>query len=229
MNIIIFLALLFGLVHSGMVTLRPKAEKFIPPRLYRIFFVIVSFAFATPWLVYLVNHRYDGLILFNLQKSVYVKLLVAFIASLAFLFLYPGTFRFLEIVPIRKPTQRFYDSGIMRITRHPQLIGMSLWCLAHFIWIGSTFILATSAGLIGYHLFSAWLGDRRRLALFGKEYQKLIDQTSIIPFKAILEGKQKFKPKEFLDKAYFGIIIFICTVYYLHPAIYESFAKWQLF
>lgn len=226
--VIVLFALLFALAHSGMAALRPKAEKFIPPRLYRILFVIVSFAIATPWLVYLVNHRYDGLILFNLQKSLWVHVLVFLISSLAFFFLYPGTFRFSEIVTINKPTQRFYTNGIIRITRHPQLIGMSLWCLGHFVWIGTTFMIATSIGLIGYHAFAAWHGDRRRLALFGQEYQKLINKTSIIPFKAIFEGKQEFKPKEFLDKAYFWIIVFIATVYYLHPAIYESFPKWKI-
>ena len=36
----------------------------------------------------------------------------------------------------------------MRITRHPQSFGQALWCLAHTLWIGSTFMVATT----GKHL-----------------------------------------------------------------------------
>lgn len=32
----------------------------------------------------------------------------------------------------------------MRITRHPQSFGQALWCLAHTLWIGSTFMVATT-------------------------------------------------------------------------------------
>jgi uncharacterized membrane protein len=224
--IVILFAVLFGVAHSGMAALRPKLEEKIPPRIYRVLFVIVSFAVATPWLVYLVNHRYDGIILFDLKNSGFVHALVFIIGSIAFLFLYPGTFRFSEIVTLNKPTQRLYNTGIIRITRHPQLTGMSLWCLSHFLWVGSSFMLATSVGLIGYHLFAAWHGDRRRLKLFGTQYKEIMHQTSILPFKAVIEGKQKIVWREFYDKAYFWIIIFITTVYYLHPAIYRSFPKW---
>ncbi|MDJ0626490.1 MAG: NnrU family protein [Candidatus Caenarcaniphilales bacterium] len=226
--IIVLFAVIFAFAHSGMAAIRPSAEKYIPPRIYRVLFVIVSFLVATPWLVYLVNHRYDGIILFNFQNSEIIHLIVLILASLAFFFLYPGTFRFSEIVTINKPTQRFYTKGIMRITRHPQLTGMSLWCLSHFLWVGSTFMIATSFGLIGYHLFAAWHSDHRRLKLFGQDYQNLIDQTSIFPFKAIFQGKQSLPISEFVDKAYFWVIVFISTVYYFHPWIYENFPKWNI-
>ncbi len=227
--IIILFAILFGIAHSGMAAIRPKAEQYIPPRIYRILFVIVSFLISIPWLVYLVNHRYDGIRLFNFQSYPIIHALVFVIATIAFFFLYPGTFRFSEIVTLNRPTQRFYTTGIMRITRHPQLTGMSLWCLSHFLWVGSSFMIATAIGLIGYHLFAAWHCDQRRLKLFGEEYQNLMNTTSFIPFKAIIEGKQVFVFKEFIDKAYFWIIVFIATVYYLHPAIYKSFPGFKYF
>jgi uncharacterized membrane protein len=56
-----------------------------------------------------------------------------------------------------------------------------------------------------------------------------MNTTSLIPFKAIIEGKQVFVFKEFIDKAYFWIIVFIATVYYLHPAIYKSFPGFKYF
>ena len=219
--IVILFTLLFALAHSGLASLRPKLETKIPPRLYRVFFVFISFLIATPWLIFLVSHRYDGWHFFNLQSQSWLHPVVLAIACLAFFFLYPGTFRFSEIVTIAKPEQRFYTQGIMRITRHPQLTGMSLWCLSHFLWIGTSFTLVTCFGLIGYHFFAAWHCDQRRLKLFGQAYRNLMNQTSWLPFKAIILGKQKIIWQEFMDQAYFWIIVFIGTVYYLHPAIYN--------
>jgi len=225
--VVILFAFVFACVHSGMAALRPTLEKKIPPRLYRVLFVVASFAVATPWLLFLVEHRYDGIRLFNFQHSVLLHGLVFLMASFAFFFLYPGAFRFSEIVTINKPTQRFYTEGIIRITRHPQLTGMTLWCLSHFLWIGTTFSLATSFGLIAYHLFAAWHGDKRRLKLFGDKYRQLMNTTSIIPFKAIIEGKQKLQLGEFVDKAYFWIVVFISTVYYFHPNIKQFYFPWN--
>jgi len=222
---VILFALVFGIFHSGMAHFRARLERYIPPRIYRILFVLVSFLIATPWLIFLVNHRYDGLILFNFQENSFVHKLVFCLSALAFFFLYPGTFRFSEIVTIRKPTQKIYSQGIIRITRHPQLIGMSLWCLAHFIWIGSTFTIASSLGLIAYHVFATWHSDHKRIKLFGESYQKLIKSTSIIPFGAIFRKQQKIILKEFLDKAYLWVIVFISVVYYFHPWIVENFPK----
>ena len=36
----------------------------------------------------------------------------------------------------------------MRITRHPQAFGQIIWCLAHTLWIGTSFTFITSLGLI---------------------------------------------------------------------------------
>ncbi|MDX1917821.1 MAG: NnrU family protein [Candidatus Caenarcaniphilales bacterium] len=225
--VVILFALFFGIAHSGMAALRPALERYLPPRVYRWIFVLVSFGIAIPWLIYLVNHRYDGIVFFDWHESDFAHLIVFVLSTLAFFFLYPGTFHFLEILTIKKPKQRFHTTGIIRITRHPQLTGMSLWCLAHFLWIGTSFMLATAFGLIGYHLFAAWHGDRRRLKLFGKDYQEqVLNCTSILPFEAILAGKQKIYWREFRDWAYFWIIIFVVTVYALHPLIYENFPNW---
>ncbi len=209
-----------------MAALRTRIEHLVGARLYRLLFVIASFATSIPWLVYLVNHRNDGILFFYLHDSLALHIFVFIVASLAFFFLYPGTFKLSEIVLLSRPKQSFYATGIIRVTRHPQLVGMSLWCLSHFLWNASSFMLVTALGLIGYHLFAAWHSDRRRLALFGQAYGDLMASTSIFPFLAIFQGRQVIVIKEFKDKAYFWILVFIATVYYLHPAIVENFPKW---
>ena len=37
--------------------------------------------------------------------------------------------------------------------RHPQFIGQGLWCAAHTLWVGNSFVLVASAFLMAHHLF----------------------------------------------------------------------------
>ena len=87
----------------------------------------------------------------------------------------------------------------MRITRHPQAFGQIIWCLAHTLWIGTSFTFITSIGLILHHLFAIWHGDKRLEIKFGKEFYKYKESTSIIPFVAIFDGRQQIKLKEFFN------------------------------
>ena len=48
------------------------------------------------------------------------------------------------------------------------MVGQGLWCLAHTIWIGNSFMVVTSLGLMAHHLFGCWHGDRRLQAKYGK-------------------------------------------------------------
>ena len=43
-----------------------------------------------------------------------------------------------------EPKLHMWETGVMRITRHPQSFGQALWCFAHTLWIGSSFMVATS-------------------------------------------------------------------------------------
>ncbi|MEM9137763.1 MAG: NnrU family protein, partial [Cyanobacteria bacterium P01_F01_bin.42] len=92
-------------------------------------------------------------------------------------------------------------------------------CIAHTLWLGTTFTLVTSCGLIAHHLFAVWHGDRRLLKRYGDAFIKVRDRTSIFPFLAILQGKQSFFPIEFLKPAYVGILIFVGLYWWAHPTI----------
>lgn len=62
------LQLTFAIAHSGGAALRPWAEKYTGPRLYRIFFALVSLPLAVILIIYFFNHRYDGLQLWQVQN-----------------------------------------------------------------------------------------------------------------------------------------------------------------
>ena len=215
--IILGLLLGFAIAHSGLAALRPKAEKLIGARLYRVLFALVSLPLAVILVIYFFNHRYDGVQLWQVQGVPAVKPVVWILSAISFLFLYPATFNLLEIAAIQKPEVHLYETGIIRITRHPQMVGQVIWCIAHTLWIGTSFTLVTSIGLVLHHLFGVWHGDRRLQARFGESFETIKSRTSIFPFLAILQKRQTLDLLEFLKPSYLGIAIFIGVLWKIHP------------
>ena len=215
--VILGLLLGFAIAHSGLAALRPKAEKLIGARLYRVLFALVSLPLAVILVIYFFNHRYDGVQLWQVQGVPAVKPVVWILSAISFLFLYPATFNLLEIAAIQKPEVHLYETGIIRITRHPQMVGQVIWCIAHTLWIGTSFTLVTSIGLVLHHLFGVWHGDRRLQARFGESFETIKSRTSIFPFLAILQKRQTLDLLEFLKPSYLGIAIFIGVLWKIHP------------
>lgn len=71
--------------------------------------------------MYFINHRYDGLQLWQLQTVPGVHQMVWISNFISFFFLYPSTFNLLEVAAVDKPKMHLWETGIMRITRHPQV------------------------------------------------------------------------------------------------------------
>ncbi|TVQ18801.1 MAG: hypothetical protein EA367_13635 [Leptolyngbya sp. DLM2.Bin15] len=224
---LIMLALLagFAIAHSGLASLRSRVEAVIGARLYRVLFALVSIPFATVLIIYFINHRYDGAQMWNLQGVPGMQSLVWILSAVSFIFLYPATFNLLEIAAIQKPQVHLYETGIIRITRHPQMVGQVIWCVAHALWLGTTFMLVTCLGLIAHHLFGVWHGDRRLLARYGDAFTAVKERTSVIPFLAIAQGRQTLKPLEFLRPSYAGIAIFIGLLWWAHPLLITSTSR----
>jgi uncharacterized membrane protein len=218
----------FAIAHSGLAALRPQGEKLIGARAYRVLFALVSIPLASVLIIYFINHRYDGLRLWNVQGVPGMFTGVWIASAISFWFLYPATFNLLEIAAVQKPQVHLYETGIIRITRHPQMVGQVIWCLAHTLWIGSTFTIMTSAGLIAHHLFAVWHGDRRWHARYGEAFDAVKARTSVIPFLAVMQGRQQLKWQEFLRPAYVGIVLFVLGFWWVHPKLIQAtqYVKW---
>ena len=212
----------FAIAHSGLAALRPWAEKQIGPRFYRILFALVSLPLAVVLIIYFFNHRYDGLELWQVRGVPGIQQLVWLLSAVSFIFLYPATFNLLEIAAVQKPQVHLYETGIIRITRHPQMVGQVIWCIAHTLWLGTSFTLVTSIGLVLHHLFGIWHGDRRLLDRYGETFESVKARTSIIPFLAIYQRRQTLKWQEFFRPAYLGITIFIFLLWWSHPLLIQA-------
>jgi uncharacterized membrane protein len=220
--IMLSLLLGFAIAHSGLAALRSWAETKIGPRPYRILFALVSLPLAVVLIIYFFNHRYDGIQLWQVQGIAGVKPLVWGLSAISFLFLYPSTFNLLEVAAVAKPQVHLHETGIIRITRHPQMVGQVIWCIAHTLWIGTSFMVVTSMGLILHHCFGVWHGDRRLQARFGEAFEKLKSRTSVIPFLAILEERQTLEIREFFRWAYLGVAGFVLLFWQAHPLLIRA-------
>ena len=178
--IMLGLILLFAIAHSGLASLRIKAEQIIGARAYRVIFALVSLPLAAAMLIYFFNHRYDGVQLWQVQGVTGIDVLVWILSAISFLFLYPATFNLLEVAAIAKPEVHLYEDGIIRVTRHPQMVGQLIWCFAHTLWLGTSFTLVTSIGLMLHHLFGVWHGDRRLEKRYGDAFLQVKERTSIV-------------------------------------------------
>jgi len=217
----VMLALLLGfaVIHSGGASLRCWGAARIGERAWRLLFAAVSIPAAGLVIGYFLQHRYDGIRLWNLQEQPWIVPLVWSGTAISFLFLYPATYNLLEIPAVLRPQVRLYATGIIRISRHPQAVGQILWCATHLLWIGSSFTVATCLGLIAHHLFAVWNGDRRLSNRFGAAFSELRDATSVIPFRAVLDGRQRLVLSEFLRPAQLGIAIAVAGFWWAHRFI----------
>ena len=213
------LLVLFAVIHSGGAALRSRAEAVIGARAWRLVFASASIPSAVVVIGWFLAHRYDGVRLWNLQGVPGIIPVIWVGTAISFLFLYPATYNLLEIPAVLKPQVRLYASGIIRISRHPQAVGQILWCLTHALWIGSSFMVVTCLGLIGHHLFAVWHGDRRLKERFGDAFEELRASTSVIPFQAVLDGRQRLDLSEFLRPAQLGIAIAVGVFWWAHRYI----------
>jgi zeta-carotene isomerase len=212
---------IFAVCHSGMAGLRTYVEPIIGARTWRVLFAVVSLPLALSCISYFINHAHDGIHYWDVTHIPGIHTLLYIANFISFLFLYPSTFNLLEIAAIEPPQLHLWETGIIRITRHPQAMGQILWCVAHTLWLGTSTAIAASTILIVHHLFSIYHGDRRLQTRHGLEkFQSIQQQTSVIPFAAILDGRQQLPSdyyKEFLRVPYFVVVGGTMIAYIAHP------------
>jgi uncharacterized membrane protein len=87
-------------------------------------------------------------------------------------------------------------SGVIRVTRHPMLWSFAIWAAVHIIGNGDTAAIV----FFGAFLVTALAGMPSIDAkLAGRDigaWRPLSEATSIVPFAAIVEGRNRFVPSE---------------------------------
>ena len=212
--------ILFPIVHSGLASLRPFGEKIVGARTWRVIFAFPSLCLAYSWIVYFISHAHDGIQFYDISHISWVHGLAWIVNFASFLFLYPSVYNLKEVAAVEKPQIHLWETGIIRITRHPQYVGQAMWSAAHLAMVGTSFTALTMALLVGHHAFACWNGDRRLEAAHGENFLKIKERTSIIPFQAIIEGRQQL-PKDYYKELIRAPFVLIAVgsigAYFAHP------------
>jgi len=212
--------ILFPIMHSGLASLRPYGEQVVGARTWRVIFAWPSLCLAYSWITYFISHAHDGIVLWDGAQIGWLHAVAWTINFASFFFLYPSVFNLKEVAAVDIPQVHLWETGIMRITRHPQFVGQSMWSAAHLTMVGSSFNALTMALLVGHHAFACWNGDRRLYEKHGDNFLAVKARTSILPFAAILDGRQKLPPdyyKELIRAPYALITVGTLGAYLAHP------------
>jgi uncharacterized membrane protein len=86
--------------------------------------------------------------------------------------------------------------GIIRVTRHPFLIGVGLWAASHIVANGEVASLIFFGGFFILSLIGMIDIDRKLARRSPERWATLAEQTSRIPFVAIMAGRNRFEPGE---------------------------------
>jgi uncharacterized membrane protein len=122
-------------------------------------------------------------------------------------------------------TGKFRDRawGIQRVTRHPQNFAFALFGFSHMLSNPYTGDWIFFGGFIVYGLVSALHQDRRTLATGPQEVQQFQANTSVMPFRAILAGKQSLAIAEYNGIALVLSILCFAVLKFLHGRLFGGF------
>jgi uncharacterized membrane protein len=87
--------------------------------------------------------------------------------------------------------------GIVAVTRHPAIWGLTLWAAAHLVANGDLASVIMFGLLIALGLYGpVSLDAKRRAALGDAEWRRLAAGTSNWPLAAVVAGRARFRPAE---------------------------------
>ena len=145
---------------------------------FRGVYSLVAFAFFIPlvW-VYFAN-KHAGPALWVVPVGPALRWLLYTGMALAFVLIVGS---FIQPSPANIVPGTATPRGILRITRHPLLMGLSLFGLVHLVPNGHAADVAFFGGFVLFPIIGARHQDQRKLATV-PEYRAFYEQTSLLPF-----------------------------------------------
>ena len=204
---LILAALFFIAIHLGVAgtTLRDRAVAAVTARGYSIGFSVAS-VIGLVWLV----KAYAG------APAIATWGMLESWKPVAILLMLPATLLVVVGLMTPNPTSVAQEGrlvqpaqGIVRVTRHPFLIGVALWASVHLIGNGDVASLIFFGTWIAVALPGAASIDAKRRRLLGAAGEPFAAQTSILPFAAIVAGRNRFDFGEIgLWRVALGVIVY---------------------
>jgi uncharacterized membrane protein len=187
-------AIFFAGIHLGVAgtTIRDRAIAALGQSGYRVAFSIATVV-GLAWLV----------MAYNRAPYVVTWGMLEWWKPLAIILMLPATLLVVIGLTTPNPTAVAQENrlaqppqGIVRVTRHPFLTGVGLWALVHLIGNGDVASLVFFAVWAVVALAGTVSIDRKRRRLLDEAWEPFAAQTSIVPFAAIVAGRNRFSPGE---------------------------------
>jgi uncharacterized membrane protein len=191
-TVIALWAILFVVTHIliASVRVRPAMVRTMGEQGYRGVYSLAAFATFIPLVITFARHKHTGLMLWNLRGVLPVRWLAWLMMLAALIFVVSG---FVTPNPGAIGSRSAGGAvGILKLTRHPSFVGLTLFGLAHMLmngWAGDLWFFGSfpALGVIGgIHQ------DGRKARELGKSYRELIAETSFFPGAALWSGRQQW-------------------------------------
>ena len=134
----------------------------------------------------------------------------------SFIFLFTG---FFNRTPMGLIPGKIKAYGIVRITRHPMNMAFALFGIAHLLVNRTAADWIFYGGFILYGYIGSYHQDQKKAGTRGKEMADFIAETSILPFIAIISGRQPFKIGEISKIGILLGVVLAIVAKILHPVV----------
>lgn len=104
--------------------------------------------------------------------------------------------------------------GVLRITRHPFLVGVALWGVAHLLVNGDVAAVLFFGSLTGTAIVGTFDIDRKRVRTNPEEWDRYRRVTSRFPFIAILQKRNRLALGELVIPLTIGAVLTLVLLHF---------------
>jgi uncharacterized membrane protein len=173
---------LFVATHMGLSSqrLRPQLLQRLGSTGFRALYSAVALAIFVPLVSTYYAHKHAGTYLWHLSQLAGVRWIGYGVMGAAFVLVVAGL---VQPSPAGMRPGPLAVRGIARVTRHPVLMGLGLWGIAHLLLVKVH--LSDLAFFVGFPVFAV-VGcdhqDQRKSAALGEPYRAFAAATPFLPF-----------------------------------------------
>lgn len=187
---------LFAATHvvPASVRLRPALIAKFGLRAYLGLYSLVSLAVFIPLVTVYVRNRHAGALFWDLRSAPGVFEISWIVSGLSFTFIVASLF---QPSPLGMGTSgKAQPYGLSRITRHPMFVPLATLGAGHLLLQGYQTDVAFFGGLLVFGYLGCAHQDARKRALESERFGEFLDQTSLVPFAAMLAGRTRLVASE---------------------------------
>jgi len=188
---------------------------------FRSLYSLITFLTLGPAAVLWWQNRHLGAVLWELPfwpERIIAGLLVLF-----------GFFLFFQLLATPSPASmmpaKSEARGVLRITRHPMNMGISLWALAHLLANGTVGDVAFFGSFVVVGVLGPYHMDARLKKTKGEDFIEFCKQTSVMPFSAILGRRNRLA----LDELSFPLALLAVIAFVVLTIFHSRFFGGELF